>query len=59
MSFKDYYNSLTIDGKNAIKNQITPKYMGNSTFYDKLAGNSWTKLEFEKLETITNQIFER
>jgi len=59
MSFKDYYYSLETDGKNAIRDAMVPKYMGNSTFYYKLGDNKWSELEFEKLESITNQTFER
>ena len=59
MNFKDYYYSLDTNSKNAIRDAIVPKYMGNSTFYDKLSDNKWTLLEFEKLEEITSQTFER
>jgi len=33
--------------------------MGYTTFYRKIRNNSWTPLEFEKLEQITNQKFLR
>jgi len=33
--------------------------MGYTTFYTKIRNNSFTELEFEKLESLTNQTFER
>ena len=58
--FKDYFNSLpTDDDRNAIRDQMFPKYMGYTTFYTKIRNNSFTELEFEKLESLTSQTFER
>jgi len=59
MSFKDYYSNLEAGEKNKIRDYFVPKYVSNSSFYGKVADNSFTELEFERLELITGQIFER
>lgn len=60
MNFKDYYDNLPDEAsKNAIRDIMWPKYMGYTTFYSKIRNNTWTELEFEKLEEITNTQFTR
>jgi len=61
MVFKDYFNSLESDDhRNRIRDLFVITYgMGYTTFYRKIRNNSWTPLEFEKLEQITNQKFLR
>jgi len=59
MSFKDYYSNLGPAEKNIIRDYFVPKYIRNSSFYAKVADNTFTELEFERLELITGQIFER
>jgi hypothetical protein len=60
MSFKDYYDALpNDDARNAIRDVMWPKYMGYTTFYEKVRLNRFTELELEKLEEITKQTFER
>lgn len=60
MSFKDYYEALPNDeARNAIRDVMWPKYMGYTTFYTKVRENTFTELEFEKLEAITEKTFER
>lgn len=58
--FKDYYMSLQNDEERAeLRNQIVPKYMSQSSFFRKMNDNSFTELEFEKLEFLTSQTISR
>lgn len=58
--FKDYFNALpTDDDRNYIRDIMFPKYMAYTTFYTKVRENTFTELELEKLEEITNKTFER
>lgn len=60
MNFKDYYDALPNDeARNAIRDVMWPKYMGYTTFYTKVRQNTFTELEFEKLEEITKNTFYR
>jgi hypothetical protein len=57
MNFIDYFETLTRAEKVSLRDKVVPSYMQLSTFYQKLARNSWTKLEIEKLESITGLNF--
>lgn len=58
--FKDYFFALPDDNARVeIRNKIVPRYVSYPSFYRKINDNSFTELEFEKLEEITNQQFER
>lgn len=57
--FKDYYEGLDDDAKEALVYAIVPKYLSISSFYRKKNDNSFSELEFEKLEEITKLIFTR
>lgn len=60
LTFKDYFSGLSDDEKSEIRDLfITRKYMAYSTFYQKVEKNSWSVLEFEKLEEITGKKFEK
>lgn len=60
MNFKDYFYALPSEkDRNAIRDVMWPKYMGYTTFYTKVRQNTFTELEFEKLEAITKKTFER
>ena len=61
IAFKDYFNDLPNDDERTkIRDLFIVKYkMGYTTFYTKVRENTWTELEFEKLEEITNKIFSR
>ena len=59
MTFKDYYSNLETKEKNKIRDYFVPKYISNSTFYLKVTDNSFTELEFERLEQITELTFKR
>jgi len=59
LDFKDYYNSLGKDDRMALRHLVVPAYMQYPTFYQKLAKNSWTALEIEKLEMLTGEKFSR
>lgn len=60
MNFKDYYDKLPSDeARNLIRDIMWPKYMGYSSFYRKIKDNTFTELEFEKLEEITGETFTR
>ena len=60
MNFKAYYEALPDDdSKSLLRNQIVPKYMSQSAFYRKKDENSFSELEFEKLESLTGQTFSR
>ena len=60
MNFKDYYDNLPDDDtRNAIRDIMWPKYMAYTTFYTKIRMNTFTELEFEKLEEITGETFTR
>jgi len=55
--FKDYFYDLESDQlRNNIRDLFVITYgMGYTTFYRKIRENSWTLLEFEKLESITGK----
>lgn len=59
--FKDYFNGLNSDeAKNCIRDLFVLRYnMGYTTFYRKVRENSFSELEFEKLEEITKLKFTR
>lgn len=57
--FKAYYEALPDDSKSSLRNKIVPKYMSQSAFYRKKDENSFSELEFEKIEFLTDQIFSR
>lgn len=59
MTFKAYYSELGTDEKNLIRDYMVPKYMSNSTFYDKVRDNGFKLIEIEKLEEITKQEFDK
>ena len=60
MNFKAYYEALATDElKSSLRNKIVPKYISQSAFYRKKDDNTFSELEFEKLESITGQKFER
>lgn len=60
INFKDYFSDLSDDEKLEIRNLFILKYkMAYSTFYSKLNNNSWSELEFEKLEEVTRKNFTR
>lgn len=58
--FKEYYESLPDDkARTDLRNEFVPKYISYPSFYRKISDNSFTELELEKLEEITNQKFAR
>ena len=57
--FKDYYEGLNDEDKEALVFALVPKYLSISSFYRKKNDNSFSELEFEKIETITKQKFVR
>lgn len=57
MSFKDYYNSLDSKEKSALRDAVVPTYISYTSFYEKLRGDKFTRLELEKLEQITAKTF--
>lgn len=59
--FKDYFNSLSTDEeRNSLRDFMVIGYeMGYTTFYRKVRENSFSKLELEKLESVTKQKFSR
>lgn len=60
MNFKDYFKALPNDkARNAVRDVMWPKYMAYNTFYTKVRENTFTELEFEKLEEITGETFTR
>lgn len=59
ITFKEYYQSLEDVEKNRIRDVFVPQYLSYSAFYYKVRLNSFTELELQKLEEITNQKFSR
>lgn len=57
--FKGYFESLDDDKKNELVYTLVPKYFSISSFYRKKNDNSFSELEFEKLELLTGQKFQR
>ena len=58
--FKDYFTGLhDDDARSNLRDVFVPKYISYSSFYRKINDNSFSELEFEKLEQITNKKFER
>jgi len=60
MSFKVYFESLSTDDSNPIRDKmLASSGMGYTTFYQKLRDEKWKPLELKELENITGQTFER
>jgi hypothetical protein len=59
ITFKEYYQSLDDEAKNRIRDVFVPQYLSYSAFYYKVRLNSFTELELQKLEEITNETFLR
>jgi len=59
ITFIDYYEALDDQSKKQLREKFTPIYMAYTTFYYKLRNNSFTELELQKLEELTNQTFAR
>lgn len=59
ITFKEYYQFLDDDAKNRIRDVFVPQYLSYSAFYYKVRLNSFTELELQKLEEITNETFLR
>ena len=57
--FKDYYEGLNDEDKETLVFALVPKYLSISSFYRKKNDNSFSELEFEKIETITKLNFVR
>jgi len=57
--FKEYYDTLETDAKNAIRDTMMANGMGYTTFYAKSRDNSFKELEFRELERITAKNFLR
>lgn len=57
--FKDYYESIPETFRNNLVFEMVPKYLSISSFYRKKNDNSFSELEFEKLEEITKLKFKR
>lgn len=57
--FKGYFESLEDEKKNELIYTLVPKYISISSFYRKKNDNSFSELEFEKLELLTGQKFQR
>lgn len=57
--FKDYYSSLDDDKKLDLFMYFVPKYMSMSSFYRKIRDNSFSNLEFERIEELTTKKFKR
>lgn len=57
--FKDYYSSLDDDRKLDLFMYFVPKYMSMSSFYRKIRDNSFSNLEFERIEELTTKKFKR
>lgn len=59
ITFTDYFESLDVQSKMELRGKFTPLYVAYTTFYYKLRNNSFTELELQKLEELTNQTFAR
>jgi hypothetical protein len=59
ITFSDYFETLDVQSKNELRDKFTPIYVAYTTFYYKLRNNSFTELELQKLEELTNQTFAR
>ena len=59
IAFSDYFEQLDTQGKNELRDKFTPIYVAYSTFYAKIKNNSFTELELQKLEELTNKNFSR
>lgn len=59
ITFSDYFETLDVKSKNELRDKFTPIYVAYTTFYYKLRNNSFTELELQKLEELTNQTFAR
>lgn len=57
IAFKDYFNSLPMEEKIELRDQLVPKYFHMTTFYQKVAANRFTNLEREKLNEVTGRDF--
>lgn len=57
--FRDYFSSLTTDEKKSLRDKVVPLYISYSSFYRKVEENSFSELEFEKIESLTNHNFKR
>lgn len=55
--FKDYFNALSQEDKNRIRQLMVPAYMEYSTFYYKLSKDKFSNLELEKLSVLTGKNF--
>lgn len=59
ITFSDYFETLDVKSKTELRSKMTPLYVAYTTFYYKLRNNSFTELELQKLEELTNQTFAR
>jgi len=57
--FKEYFETLDTDSKNAIRDSMMAVGIAYSTFYTKVSDNSFKELEFRELERITKKNFLR
>ena len=59
ISFKAYYESITTDERNSLRDSMYLVGMANSTFYYKVREDKFTELELRELESLTSQTFDR
>ena len=59
LSFKAYYDNLSVEEKRQIRQLMVPVYLSYPSFYDKIKNDKFSELELEKLELLTGENFTR